>query len=286
MSTLQCPACGNPMERIEEPDMTFEKCSECGGLLLDKGELNTLATGMAGNIEYSSVDSEFHQDRFPLRQCPKCDQEMVKVNLLRLSDLIFDFCTGCETFFLDRKEVEKMNEHLRQLSPNKQAEEYRGYRDDRLVRIDRTDEIGFGGMVAGLTSVANAAGVRIAVFFKKRLKCSLRVHQEHWPAKLAHLLGLSHEEDHPTGDSEFDRLFIVQGEGEPENALSEEALHALIHFVRSDPTIFSRKGTLEINPVSLVYTEGPYHPDQVKNLVEEAEPMVERLLDIAQKIES
>jgi len=126
MANLTCPNCQVEMKKDEDGDMTTDVCPKCRGVFLDKDELNTLATGMSGNIEYCSIDNDFHQDHFPDRSCPRCsDKQMSKINLLAFSDLIFDYCSNCGGFFLDQGEVQKMNQDLRHLTPNKEAEEHR-----------------------------------------------------------------------------------------------------------------------------------------------------------------
>ena len=137
-------------------DITTEVCPKCGGVFLDKGELNILATGIKGDIELCSIDNDFHEDRFQQRSCPKCEaQQMTKVNLLRLSDLIFDYCWKCEGFFLDMGEIQAMNRELKSLTPNKSAEEYRAIHSNHLVRIDQTTDVGDTGF-AGISKLRSA----------------------------------------------------------------------------------------------------------------------------------
>ena len=98
MNTLRCPNCKTIMERHPEPDVTIDVCPSCGGTFLDKNELNVLATGMSGDIEYCSIDRTTDKDKFPTRLCPKCsEQEMEKVYLLSYSDIVFDFLGGLPT---------------------------------------------------------------------------------------------------------------------------------------------------------------------------------------------
>ena len=93
MENIACPNCQTEMKQDVAGDITTEVCPKCGGVFLDKGELNILATGIKGDIELCSIDNDFHENRFQQRSCPKCEsQQMTKVNLLRLSDLIFDYC--------------------------------------------------------------------------------------------------------------------------------------------------------------------------------------------------
>ena len=55
---LTCPGCKSPMETVNEADIKVDRCAHCGGVFLDKDELNVLATGMSGNIEYCSIDDK------------------------------------------------------------------------------------------------------------------------------------------------------------------------------------------------------------------------------------
>ena len=108
--SISCPNCGSVMERKDHPDIATDVCSNCNGVFLDRGELNTMAVGMAGDIEYCSIDEEGHADKFEPRACPKCpDQKMRKINFLRFSNLIFDYCPTCSGFFFDKGEIASMN---------------------------------------------------------------------------------------------------------------------------------------------------------------------------------
>ncbi len=39
---LQCPKCQAPMRSYERSGITLERCTECGGIFLDRGELERL----------------------------------------------------------------------------------------------------------------------------------------------------------------------------------------------------------------------------------------------------
>jgi len=40
---MHCPKCGMPMQEIRYRDMDVEACFSCGGVFLDKGELDVIA---------------------------------------------------------------------------------------------------------------------------------------------------------------------------------------------------------------------------------------------------
>jgi Zn-finger nucleic acid-binding protein len=281
------------MKRIKDPDISTDRCLSCSGIFLEKGELNIIATGMKGDIEYSSVfaDDNVHSDKFPIRFCPKCSgQKMKKVELLVFSDIISDFCTNCESFFLDKGEIKAMNEHLKELTPYKVEQEYRGYRDGYLVRIDRRLDVyvaGSGLMGMG-THTARGVNIKISVYLKSPLKTDLRVFQENWLAQFAKSLGLYKVSDIPTGNAEFDKMFRVQGEDEEAviNALSEDFQKKLVSFVSKGPKIYSRNGNIEVTSNLICYKEGPYELDKKPDLISKSEPIVQEILQLANILES
>lgn len=44
VATLKCPKCLEPMRSIERNGVVIERCTECGGVFLDRGELDHLIT--------------------------------------------------------------------------------------------------------------------------------------------------------------------------------------------------------------------------------------------------
>ena len=45
--SLLCPKCTNTMRQYERNDVIIDQCEECGGLFLDRGELERLAQAEA-----------------------------------------------------------------------------------------------------------------------------------------------------------------------------------------------------------------------------------------------
>lgn len=41
-SKLNCPFCKTPMEKIKRDNVTVDRCSDCRGIWLDKGELDKI----------------------------------------------------------------------------------------------------------------------------------------------------------------------------------------------------------------------------------------------------
>ena len=291
MSNLKCPACQSPMETRSDPDVQIDVCPQCGGRFLDKGELNAIATGMAGDIEYCSIDTDAHPDKFPVRQCPKCsDQPMQKISLLAFSDIIFDFCTECGGFFLDSGEADQMNRELAKLSGAPAGQEIRETVNGRQVRLNRIRDVrlyaSFAAMGAG--SAKPVESFQLMVYLKSALGLSLKIFGESWKAKLAKVFGLFKEQDVQTGDEAFDSSFVVQGNHEEvvKRLLSRETRKALLDFVARKPRIFSEPGSLTIWDDCVEYLEGPYAVSEKAGVEQAASPIIRELVKLAALFEA
>ena len=64
---LRCPKCQAPMRVIERNGVTVERCTECGGIFLDRGELERLIRAEGEyNVRYEQStrgrEHEFERD--------------------------------------------------------------------------------------------------------------------------------------------------------------------------------------------------------------------------------
>jgi Zn-finger nucleic acid-binding protein len=275
------------MRLVRESDIATDLCEGCGGLFLDRGELNVLATGISGDIELCSIGEGVYLDAHPQRSCPKCpDQLMRKENLLQFSDILFDHCPECDGFFLDHNEAGLMNAELAKLSDTGGHEEIREYRNGNLIRVDRLTDVSITGP-AGLM-VAQVFFIRVTVFLKDRLALGLRITPEKWTAKLAKALGLYQGEGIESGYPEIDKAYLISCNSSARAIAlleSKRIRSALESFVRDPKPIFSVKGRLEILDSGVVYTEGPYTGTPAKNISEAASQILDDLHEIAQSLE-
>jgi Zn-finger nucleic acid-binding protein len=294
------------MQTDSEPDLKIEKCAACGGIFLDRGELDVLATGLAGDVEFCAFDDELPLDTFKPRACPRCaDTEMRKIEFLRYTGVILDHCAECGGFFLDGGELEFVNAALRKISGRERGEELRDHRDGRLVTVEIA-----GGMVAmgdaggGVVGYARAAAesaqaatgfaaatgmstVKVSVYFKKPLGVRLRVHAEDWTVKLAKAFGLYRHADIETGAPDFDKRFVVEAD-DPEGArkaLTPEALTLLVEFAAAKHKLVLECGSLQILDDRLLYIEGPYAGALKTDVVAAAEEVLAPMLAIAKAME-
>ena len=287
MKLLLCPHCATQMEQVVDSDIATEICPSCHGRFLDSGELNELATGLAGNIEFRSatwthilhvVDGLSPSGGFPERQCPACAKSMKKIGLVLFPDVVFDCCEKCQGFFVDAGEVEAMNRKLREKASGGVSEEFRSLERGRLIRGNR-----FRGSVRGGAYAMPTTELQIVVYFNQPLDIGLNIYAESWAAKLAKAFGLYGQQDIQTNDREFDRTFIIRGDDpqQVQQLLSEKIRQPLLDFVSAKPSLFSTPGTMRIFDYCIDYTEGPYSGEAKLDWEQDASPVMDQLVAIA-----
>lgn len=287
---MRCPGCGAEMRAVVEADITTEECTVCGGVFLDRGELNILATGMAGDIEFCSRDKDRLSDRFGVRTCPKCaGTPMEKVELLRHTGIIFDCCPKCQGFFLDPGEVNAMNEELRAMAGKEHGEELRTYKNDHLVTIDLVSGVALEtSSPLGTRTPAGVTFIVVTVHFKEPMGIGLRVHREGWTVKLAKAFGLYGKQDVSIGNRDFDSSFIIQAENpsKVERVFSPRVQEALLKFLAERPKLVLEHGSLQILDDRIVYSEGPYAGKLQTDVVAASPEVMDPLLSIVEMMEA
>lgn len=291
MIDLNCPNCGNLMEQKKEPDFTFEICKNCGGTFFDQNELNYIATGLSGNIEYCSIDEDEHKDKFPTRKCPKCDDIIMrKINLMHFSDLIFDFCPECSGFFLDSGEIENMNYELSQMTSTKRAEEFRGYIHNHLVRLDRINDVKLVTAYRGpVTTPTIVYYLMISVFFKNPLNIGLRIFSEKWTDKLLKVVHFFKKQDIVIGNKDIDDHFIIQGEKMDKIKIllqQDSVQQILIKFKKSKPKILTNNVTLEIFDDRVVCKDGPFSSESNYDIENDPSKILDFMMNLVKELEN
>lgn len=103
-------------------------------MFLDHGELNKVTEPTIGDLEYSTLrdDSRQHADAYGPTRCPRCDATMEKVEFNIETGIILDHCPGCHGYWLDGRELTRINDEIRQLN-----EASRRVPDPPLVRFSQ-----------------------------------------------------------------------------------------------------------------------------------------------------
>jgi Zn-finger nucleic acid-binding protein len=116
---MQCPKCDLPLKGIDYQGIHIETCPSCGGDWLDAGELGSIvrarntrfdekeciaiaqATKITG-VKLSTLNRHL--------TCPKCAGTTQPVNYGDDTGLIIDKCAQCGGVWLERGEIEKIQE--------------------------------------------------------------------------------------------------------------------------------------------------------------------------------
>lgn len=287
---MKCPNCNNDFKVIKYPDITYEECSACGGIFLDKNELNVLATGESGNIEFCSIDYDKHSDKFPERICVKCSTKMIKVNLLEMSDIIFDYCEKCGGFFVDRGEIDEMNSYLRSISPSNTAQEFRGEVNEILVRadIEYSFSIGTDMRYGGLPvdSAQMQFFLIISTYYKDSLNINLSIAEEPVIHKFLNLITDKFNNDCKVGNDKFDSKFFIKANDEAKlkQYFNSEVINLILEMVKSRPKVYNIHGKFSFNDERIIYKEGPYSDYPIYREDHRFDGIFNKMTEIAKRI--
>lgn len=116
---MKCPRCKCDLsaQRVQFTDIN--SCPQCGGMFLDHGQLNKVAEPTDGDLEFSTVDLDSfeHADDFGKAECPRCrGAVMKKVEFVIHTNIILDYCDRCRGFWLDGRELERIDGEVRRLN--------------------------------------------------------------------------------------------------------------------------------------------------------------------------
>ena len=107
------------MTRARVHEAEADRCGRCSGLFLERGELDKIAEPHAGSLEYSTLDDETfrHDDAYGPIDCPDCGRSrMKKAEFIIYTNIILDYCDGCGGFWLDGRELERINGEVRKMN--------------------------------------------------------------------------------------------------------------------------------------------------------------------------
>lgn len=113
---ISCPKDGEPMERITLGDVAIDRCPECGGVWLDRGELDALRHTMLKEEHRATLDAldqlGVHEPQVrpqPLL-CPRDRSRMSVHHHPQQHHIEFDTCTKCGGMFFDAGELTDLTE--------------------------------------------------------------------------------------------------------------------------------------------------------------------------------
>ena len=116
LETINCPACGKPMQKVFIANTGFNLdvcCDGCGGIFFDNKELKFFDEQNENIDEIAEIlkNKTFQKvDESQTRICPVCGNNMVKNHVSIKKEIQIDECYNCGAKFLDNGELELMRE--------------------------------------------------------------------------------------------------------------------------------------------------------------------------------
>jgi Zn-finger nucleic acid-binding protein len=117
------------MKNVTETELfdkvSYDVCSTCGGLWLDRGELDKVASQTPGSVEQSTLfnlremearnlDNPMLRERLSLiRECLRDGQRMVKMQFMGDAPIVMDYCKTCGGLWLDKGELSEINRYIK-----------------------------------------------------------------------------------------------------------------------------------------------------------------------------
>jgi Zn-finger nucleic acid-binding protein len=103
---ITCVKCTSVLDKSRVGEIEVDVCPSCGGLWLDKGEIERIGT--ASNPDVDSLRKELTGGAQAglsdtLTACPSCPGKLREV---RLGRVMVDVCVSCGGMFLDRGELD------------------------------------------------------------------------------------------------------------------------------------------------------------------------------------
>jgi Zn-finger nucleic acid-binding protein len=113
---MKCPRCNKKIKTNLTEGEEIKYYASSTGLWVHKYQLNNLPKESGGDVEMCSIDDRPHTDRYPPISCIECKGSvMKKINFLEYSDIIFDYCPSCGSFWLDKDELSRMHNYIKKV---------------------------------------------------------------------------------------------------------------------------------------------------------------------------
>jgi len=124
---MDCPVDGSALEKYEFDSLNVEKCPQCQGFWLTKGEMRQAEEAEGVDEDWMDFDLWTDHDAFKAeksdRKCPACAQNMATI-IYGPTDVKVDYCMEEHGLWLDHGEFESIIDALRDEILTKSLPEY------------------------------------------------------------------------------------------------------------------------------------------------------------------
>jgi len=137
---MDCPVCNNAMITLELDQVEIDHCTECGGIWLDAGELETLlgdANKATQLLQSFRIDPTSREEP---RKCPICDKKMNKIVVgTDTPTLLIDKCPKAHGLWFDKGELQDIFERA-QLDDDHKIKTLLAEMFGQSSRLDKTTD--------------------------------------------------------------------------------------------------------------------------------------------------
>jgi Zn-finger nucleic acid-binding protein len=124
---MKCPQCNSPLkEGNYEADIQIDLCASCGGMWLNKGELEAIQETV--EHDYSDILYKIgtvarayelaRQKALAGRTCPHCHRLLASKEYGYCSQILIEMCPQCEGVWLDRGEMQALEQFFERERPD------------------------------------------------------------------------------------------------------------------------------------------------------------------------
>ena len=108
---MRCPKCRSDMEQIENQGTEVDRCTICGGLWFDAGELELMRNKQAAiAIDTGDPGTGKQSNSIDSYRCPRCSGAMLRVADPRQRHIWYETCSACNGSFFDAGEFRDLSE--------------------------------------------------------------------------------------------------------------------------------------------------------------------------------
>ena len=104
---MECPKCSGTLAEKEFGGVRVDRCAECDGIWFDAKEVRALvahAKASPDEVPKSSSSATSEQDE-KNGTCPRCTEDLHRVESLAVDGLHYDQCMSCRGAWLDAGEL-------------------------------------------------------------------------------------------------------------------------------------------------------------------------------------
>jgi len=104
---MNCPKCHNNMHEMTLEGVELDFCPSCKGLWFDHDEIAFMTELPTDIPDLAEVEQDARKTEYA---CPRCGTTLEEMKFVKAEDLLIDRCPQCKGIWLDKDELQKVEE--------------------------------------------------------------------------------------------------------------------------------------------------------------------------------